>query len=215
MPDSEVPAELTEEAAVLEKLPFFALALAGSVITYSVQQSGGALWSPNALPLIFALANALMAYLALHFQNLLAGGFGADLSRIPIAGRSLAVSSALMLVLWYRLLIFWRARRIRICSSAGSGFWERWSRPSGLCKWACNPWPTVTCICRASACFMAVVWGLNDLVTYRPRRKLVALAAVALAGCLVVTSASSALLAKQPDPVFSQAVAVTTDNYAA
>ena len=46
---------------LLEKLPFFALALAGSVVTLLIQKSGGAVWSSAVLPFHARVANALLA----------------------------------------------------------------------------------------------------------------------------------------------------------
>jgi Mg2+/Co2+ transporter CorB len=47
---------------VFEKLPFFGLAAASSVVTYLVQQHGGAIYSNAASPLGPRIANALVSY---------------------------------------------------------------------------------------------------------------------------------------------------------
>src|SRR5207247_9025109 len=49
---------------VLEKVPFVALAVASSVVTFVVQLHGGAVAAVDALPLEARLANALVAYAA-------------------------------------------------------------------------------------------------------------------------------------------------------
>jgi tetratricopeptide (TPR) repeat protein len=49
---------------VLEKLPFFALAVASGAITFFAQQSGGAVGLLELLPLELRLANALVSYVA-------------------------------------------------------------------------------------------------------------------------------------------------------
>jgi tetratricopeptide (TPR) repeat protein len=46
-----------------EKAPFFLLAAADSVITYLVQDRGGATWSVQSLPVTARLANSIVAYL--------------------------------------------------------------------------------------------------------------------------------------------------------
>src|SRR6266849_6323485 len=47
----------------LEKLPFFVLSAAGSIVTYLVQHAGGATSSLQALPLRLRVGNVLMAYI--------------------------------------------------------------------------------------------------------------------------------------------------------
>jgi len=54
---------------VLEKLPFFALSLASSAITFVAQRSGGAVESLERVPFGARLSNALMAYL-LYLQKM-------------------------------------------------------------------------------------------------------------------------------------------------
>src|SRR5208282_4070285 len=94
----------------VEKLPFFALTLATSVVTYCVQNSGRALWSSAALPFSSRVANALWAY-----ERYISKTFWpADLSIFyphPYhwpAG--LAMGAAFFLAMWSGLFV-WRARQ--------------------------------------------------------------------------------------------------------
>ena len=48
---------------ILEKLPFFALSVAASLVTYFVQKAGGAVSSLTTLPLDARFANSLVAYI--------------------------------------------------------------------------------------------------------------------------------------------------------
>jgi Flp pilus assembly protein TadD len=52
-----------DKGLVIEKLPFFALAAASSVVTFRAQSHGGAVSALAALPLTSRLGNALVAYL--------------------------------------------------------------------------------------------------------------------------------------------------------
>ena len=95
---------------ICEKLPFFALTLAASMVTYSVQASGRALWSLAGLSFWSRVANALWAY-----ERYISKTFWpADLSIFyphPYhwpAG--LAMGAALLLALWSGLFL-WRARQ--------------------------------------------------------------------------------------------------------
>lgn len=49
---------------ILEKVPFFVLAMISSVVTFIVQQSGGAVSSLDAIPLKIRTANALVSYVS-------------------------------------------------------------------------------------------------------------------------------------------------------
>jgi tetratricopeptide (TPR) repeat protein len=49
---------------VLEKVPFFVLATASSIVTFFVQQAGGAVKSLDVFPLQIRLANALVSYVS-------------------------------------------------------------------------------------------------------------------------------------------------------
>ena len=108
-----------------EKIPFFALAAASSVVTYLAQQRGGAV--SHGLPLGGRLANAIIScprYLGKLF-------WPADLSvlyphpgRWP-AGEVAAAGIFLVLTTW---LAVWGARRLRIWRWDGFGFWGCWRR---------------------------------------------------------------------------------------
>ena len=55
---------------VLEKIPFFVLSLASSMITYTAQQKGGAVGSLKSFPLPTRIANALVSYCAYIWKTI-------------------------------------------------------------------------------------------------------------------------------------------------
>ena len=94
----------------MKSCPFFALTLAASVVTYFVQTSGRALWSPGGLSFSSRVANALWAYeryISKTFWPVDLSIFYPHPYHWP-AG--LAIGAALLLALWSGLFI-WRARQ--------------------------------------------------------------------------------------------------------
>ena len=102
---------------------------------------------------------------------------------------------------------------VRICWSAGSGFWERSCRSSAWCRSAARRWRIVTLIFLSSACSSpwrsaSAIWrtGFNF-------RKLAVTAAAALilAACLVLTE-NQLRYWRDSESLFAHALAVTKDN---
>jgi tetratricopeptide (TPR) repeat protein len=56
------PLRRLSRKSVMEKLPLFALSLAASVVTYIVQQRGGAVLSTDNIPLALRIGNAIVSY---------------------------------------------------------------------------------------------------------------------------------------------------------
>jgi protein O-mannosyl-transferase len=199
---------------ISEKLPLFALAFAGSAVTYYAQREGGAVWSAG-LPLPTRLANAVVSYLRYLSKTF----WPADLAVVypyPQHWPGWLVTSAVLMLAFWSALFLWRARR----------------NPYGLVGWL---WflgtlvPTIGLVqvgpqsmadrfmyLPAIGLFIVVAWALNDLAVGLPRRRplVTAAGAAALAGCLVVARIQ---LNYWPDSItlLRHAVAVTTDNYIA
>ncbi len=97
-------ARLGTRRLLAEKLPWFALSIAGSVVTLLAQSAGGAVRSLESLPIGSRLANAILAYgaylaktfwpadLSYHYAHAAAG---ASSGRIVLAGLLLAIVTVL------------------------------------------------------------------------------------------------------------------------
>ena len=79
-PDKGSQNRRTLKWIVIEKIPFVALAVISSVITFLVQRAGGAMIEVNALPLYYRVSNAFISYVKIHRQNVLAAEPGSVLS---------------------------------------------------------------------------------------------------------------------------------------
>jgi tetratricopeptide (TPR) repeat protein len=215
-PSTLNPQPSTKSAAWLisEKLPFFALTLAGSVVTYFAQKGGGAVWSAG-LPLPTRLANALVSYLRYLSKTF----WPVDLAVVypyPHHWPALLVmAAALVLAFWTGLFLL-----------------RAWRNPYWLVGWL---WflgtlvPTIGIVqvgpqamadrftyLPGIGLFIVAGWALSDLVNFRPRWRLMATltGAMALVGCLVTARIQ---LNFWPDSItlLRHAIAVTTDNYIA
>ena len=219
---SEKPSTLniqpsTESATrlICEKLPFFALALAGSMVTYLVQKSGGAFWSSNVLPLQLRVPNALVAYVRYISKTF----WPVDLAFIYPYPRhwpaGLAAGAALMVLLWTGLFL-WRARRNPYLFVGWFWFLGTLVPTIGLVQVGVQSMADRYMYLPGIGLFILVVWGLNDVLNLRPQwRPMLTLAGgVSLAGCLAVASLQLGYW-QNSMRLFLHAVKVTTDNYAA
>ena len=144
---------------VAEKLPFFALALAASVVTYLVQQRSGAVSTLEELPLPARVANAGLSYFQYISKTLWPAGLAAfyPFQRHPPAA---LVATAFVLLAAFSGLFALAAQRrpvpryrVVLVSVASS------CPPSGWSRWACNPRPIGACTSPASACSRCLSGG--------------------------------------------------------
>jgi tetratricopeptide (TPR) repeat protein len=203
----------TIQHLVLEKVPFFALSAASSVITCFAQK--GAMWSSASLPFQFRAVNALMSYVRYIFKTF----WPTDLALIyPYPHHwaiGLVIGAALLLAACSGLFIL-RARQNPYLFTGWFWFLGTLVPAIGLVQAGVQSMADRYTYIPSIGLFIVIVWGLNDLVNLWPEgRKFLPLAGiVALAGCLAVTSIQLNYW-QNSLKLFSHAVEVTTDNYAA
>jgi protein O-mannosyl-transferase len=204
----------TIQRLLLEKIPFFALAFAGSVVTYFAQKGGGAVWSVG-LPLPTRLANALVSYLRYLSKTF----WPVDLAVVypyphhwPVA---LVLAAVIVLVFWTGLFL-WQSKRNPYWLVGWLWFLGTLVPTIGIVQVGPQSMADRFTYLPGIGLFIIVAWGLNDLANFRPRWRPVAMLVgpAALAGCLVVARTQ---LNFWPDSItlLRHAVAVTTDNYIA
>jgi Flp pilus assembly protein TadD len=200
---------------IYEKLPFFALTLAASVVTYFVQTSGRTLWSPGDLTFSDRVANALWAY-----ERYISKTFWpADLSIFyPYPHHwpaGLVIGAALLLAIWSGLLI-WRARQNPCLFVGWFWFWGTLIPAIGLVQVGSQSMADRYMYIPSVGLFILVVWGGNDFLNRRPhwRRITTFAGGVALAGCLVGTEIQLSYW-QNSIKLFRHAIEVTTDNFVA
>ena len=200
---------------IFEKLPFFALTLAASVVTYFVQTSGRALWSPGDLTFSSRVANALWAY-----ERYISKTFWpVDLSFFYPYPRhwpaGLVIGAALLLALWSGLLI-WHARPKSYLFVGWFWFLGTLIPTIGLVQVGSQSIADRYMYLPSIGLFILVVWGVNDFLNGHPRwRRMTTFAGgVALAGCLMGTEIQLGYW-QNSIKLFQHAIEVTTDNFVA
>jgi tetratricopeptide (TPR) repeat protein len=200
---------------ITEKAPFFVLTLAASVVTYFVQTSGRALWSPAGLSFSSRVANALWAY-----ERYISKTFWpADLSIFyPYPYHwpaGLAMGAALLLALWSGLFI-WRARQNPYLPVGWFWFLGTLVPTIGLVQVGSQSMADRYMYIPSIGLFILVVWGLDDFLNWRPHwRRITTLAGVvALAGSLAVTRIQLGYW-QNSIRLFRHAIEATTDNFVA
>jgi hypothetical protein len=199
---------------LLEKLPFFALSAAGSVVMSIAQKGNMSIWSLTELPLSLRLENAAVSYLRYVSKMF----WPADLAVIypyphhwPAA---LVMTAVAFLVIWTGIAL-WRVRQNPYLAVGWLWFLGTLVPVIGFVQTGMQSMADRFTYLPGIGLLIAVVWGANDLFKRADRKKYPAIAgAVALAGCLVATSIQIGYW--QNDlKLFAHTVGVTTDNYAA
>jgi protein O-mannosyl-transferase len=199
----------------VEKLPFFALALAGCVVTYRVQTAGRALWSPGVLSFTDRLGNALWAY-----ERYISKTFWpADLCIFyphpyhwPAA---LTVGAALLLALWSGLVV-WRARLNPYLPVGWFWFLGTLIPTIGLVQVGAQSMADRYTYIPGIGLFVLAIWSINDFLHRRPhwRWLVTGFGGAALAGCLVVAGIQLSYW-RNSIRLFRHAIEATTDNFVA
>jgi hypothetical protein len=200
---------------IFEKLPFFALALAGSIVTYLVQKSAGATWSVGALPFFARVANALVSYARYVSKTF----WPSDLAVIypyphhwPV---EFVIGAALLLAIWSALFIL-RAKQNPYLFTGWFWFLGTLIPVIGLVQVGSQSIADRYTYIPSIGLFIIAVWGANDLLGRWPEWKkfLPVAGGIALAGCLAVTSIQ---LNYWQDSIslLSHTVEATADNYTA
>jgi protein O-mannosyl-transferase len=200
---------------IREKLPFFALALAASVVTYLVQRTGGAVSSLEALPLHLRITNALVVYVRYLSQTL----WPAHLAVLYPYSWHLAFGSvvgAALLLAGLTCLFIFRARRYPVLL-VGWLWWLGTLVPTiGLVQVGSQSMADRYMYIPSIGLFLLIVWGMDALLGSWPSKRYLSGAAgtLALAGCLAGTWWQLKYW-KDSEALYGRAIAVNKENYLA
>ncbi len=208
------PATQTAVRLVREKLPFFGLALAVSLVTYFAQKGGGALWSLG-LPLPSRLANAVVSYWRYVSKTF----WPADLAVVypyPHHWTAAWVIGAASMLAFCTVLVLWRARRNPYLPVGWLWFLGTLVPVIGLVQVGSQSMADRYTYIPGIGLFVLIAWSLNDFVKFQPpwRHAVILAGIAALAGCLVCTRIQ---LTRWQNSItlLRHTIAVTTDNYIA
>ena len=197
---------------IIEKLPFFALAAAGSIVTYLAQKAGGAVSNDT---FAFRLTNALCSYLRYISKTF----WPVDLAVIyPFPGHGLAVPAmiAAILLMIVSVWLIFSARRHPWLLVGWLWFLGTLVPVIGLVQIGSQSMADRYMYIPAIGLFILLVWGANELLNAWPKKqKILTWAGIAaLAGCLVCTRAQIKYW-QDSISLFRHASEVTSNNYVA
>jgi protein O-mannosyl-transferase len=203
------------KALILEKIPFFGLAMVASIITFKVQQAGGAVNSLRSASFVLRFENAFLAYLRYLGKTVwptkLAVLYPLS-SHLPI----LAVVGAVVLFLLICAAAFWSAKRAPYVLSGWFWFAGTLVPVIGIVQVGAQSMADRYTYIPSIGLFIVLAWGAVDLFSKLPqaRNVLAAAAVVVLAASCVVTRDQLAYW-QNGEILFRHTIAVTDHNYLA
>jgi len=197
---------------LLEKIPFFALAIAGSMATYLAQAGGGAV---SGIAVSERLSNAALAY-ARYTGKLFWPTDLVILYPHPRHWPLLLALTALMLLAVWTLLCAYYWRQKPYLTTGWFWFLGTLVPTIGLIQVGAQAMADRYTYIPGIGLFIVVAWGVTDFFSDRRGGKVVlpVLGGAVLIGCIAAT-AGQITLWQNTIALFRHAVEVTTDNYAA
>lgn len=198
--------------AVLEKIPLVLLSAVSSIVTYLVQQQGGAVVGFQRLPFSERLANAAVSYADYARKAVWPAGL-APFYPLPDAvpwGAALASAAALCLVSWFAI----RLLRQRPYLAVG-WFWFLGTLVPviGLVQVGNQALADRYTYIPLIGLFVIAAWGVYDLAErFRMPRLVPVVAAVAASTVLAVLTWAQTGYWKSSETLFRHTIAVTGDN---
>ena len=202
-------------ALLLEKIPFFALSVAGCVVNLIAQKSGGATWSGEALPLDVRGANALVSCLRYVSKTF----WPVDLAVIypyPAHWPLALVAAALVFLSVWSGLVLLRRRQNPFLFFGWFYFLGTLVPVIGLVQAGPQAMADRYTYIPSLGLLVLVVWGAQELLMAVPRgRTFAGIIAVAVGGACCAVTAQQLKYWEDSVKLFAHTVAVTTDNYTA
>jgi tetratricopeptide (TPR) repeat protein len=201
-------------ALVREKLPLFALAAAGSMLTMAAQRAAGAVTSLDQVPLTWRLGNAVASYAAYLWKAAWPVGLAVFYphpgSRLPV--ERLVVAAATLALL--SLLVAWAGRPGRKPYLAVGWLWYLGTLVPviGIVQVGSQAMADRYAYVPLLGVFVALVWGLADLV---PAPRVWGALALAATAALTAATHRQAGLWHDSMALFEHARDVTRNNYVA
>ena len=207
--------QFTRHRLLLEKIPYLALCVASSVVTFLVQRKGRAVSALDGLPIPARIANAVVSYARYLGKTF----WPQDLSILyPHPGHWPAwmVGGAVALLVVLTAVAVISRRKLPFVTVGWFWFVGMLVPVIGLVQVGIQSMADRYSYLPSVGLFLAVVWAVAVAAEWRPafRPVLVGCAAIALAACAAVTWFQLHIWANS-EMLFRHAVAATRDNYLA
>jgi tetratricopeptide (TPR) repeat protein len=201
---------------IIEKIPFFALAAVSSVITFSVQQSGGAVTYFRVFSLHSRVVNAFLSYTRyigkMFWPRDLAVFYPFDARTI----QSGQVVLSVLLMLTVSVLAVWFGRKRKYLLVGWFWFVGTLIPVIGLVQVGQQSFADRYAYVPYIGLFIIIGWGLPELFYKWPQRKIaLGLSMVAVLTALGMCSYLQASFWRSSFTLFSHAIEVTQNNYIA
>jgi len=201
---------------IIEKIPFFILAIISCILTFLAQQSSGAVKALGALSIKTRVENALVSYVSYVFKAI----WPINLAVFyPHPGDSLPVWQIFGAALLIATVCIWAVRTSKKYPYIGVGlFWYLGTLVPviGLVQVGEQAMADRYTYIPLIGIFFIIAWGLPDLLKKWQYRKIfLGLSAVVILSALTVSSFSQASHWKNGITLFENAVKVTENNYKA
>jgi len=196
-----------------EKLPLLVLAAASSIITFLVQQRGGAVMPEEYQPFNVRLANATIAYVRYLAKLIYPRGLAA-LYPYPRAWPPWQVLASLLLLLALTVVLLYLAPRRRYLPVGWLWFLGTLVPVLGLVQVGYQPIADRYTYLPSIGLLIIVAWGLADLLArWRYRQIVLALSGTAVLALLLIATRVQVTYWQDTLTLYEHALAVTRDNY--
>jgi tetratricopeptide (TPR) repeat protein len=198
---------------MLEKIPFFVLAAASSVITFLVQRAGGTLVDPNWLPLQSRVANAFLSYAKyigkMFWPQNLAVFYPFDVGTIGFW--QVVLCALLMIVVSAGAIRFGRKQKYLLVGWLW--FVLALIPVIGLVQSGAQSYADRYTYIPYIGLFIMIAWGLPEFLSKWPQRKIaLGIAAVMVLTAMGIGTYRQAGYWNNSTTLFSHAIEVTQDN---
>ena len=200
---------------LLEKIPFFALAVAFSALTFAIQQSEGAVGSTESFPLVDRAANATLAYVIYLQKTVWPTGLTVFYP-YPESFDAVAVTGAVLFLVVATVLSVRLARRWPYATVGWLWYAGTLVPVIGLIQVGNQAYADRYTYVPHIGFFVLATWAAWSWIERAGRPQLVAgvTAALALVACTVLTRSQTRVW-RDDLTLFEHALRVTTDNYLA
>jgi len=198
-----------------EKTPFFAVAAVSSVVTYLVQQSGGAFHFGRGLPLKIRIANGLVSYVHYIGKTFWPGNLGVF---YPHPGSGLPMwqaAGAGLLLLSISIVTILAVRRYPYLIVGWLWYLGSLVPVIGLVQVGEQALADRYTYVPLVGLFIIIAWGLHDLVAGRFNKKIILTGEVALLSVLMVLTWRQVQHWKNSTALFEHTIQVTANNHVA
>jgi len=200
---------------ILEKVPFFLLTALSSIVTYAVQQKGGAVATLESIPLPYRVANAFVAY-ARYLKKAV---WPADLAIIyPISGTApwWQIGGALALLVAISIAVLYWSRHRPWLSVGWFWFVGMLVPVIGLVQVGIQSMADRYTYFPLVGIFVMLVWsGAEIAATLRSFSSAVAIGGVAILIAALLMTSLQLRAWRDSEALFEHAISVTKNNYAA